>query len=129
MNTVRHRLLFAVVTALFLASAFRIADLPADTAQNGAGPKAAGSPAPRVFSIHDIDQDGALSREKYRRLIEDIENRHNATGRPMHRLLPPLRFEEIDSNGDGLIVEDEMIAALNRRMERHRHYRYRGGQW
>jgi hypothetical protein len=47
----------------------------------------------------------------------------------MRRYSPPLRFEEIDSNDDGNITEDEMTSTFNERLKMHRRYRYRGGRW
>lgn len=128
MNTIHHRLLCAAVSALLLSGAFAATGLQAAPVQTGTDAQQTASSGPCVFSTHDIDRDGALSKEEYHRLIEHIENRQKTTGRPMRRFLPPLRFEQIDGNDDGMITEDEMIIALNARLHKHRRYRYRGGQ-
>jgi len=81
-----------------------------------------------IFSIHDIDKSGTLSEVEYQQLIEHVELRRKSTGRPMRRFSPTLWFEEIDTNKDGYISEDEMISALNKRLKEHRRYRYKGSQ-
>ena len=82
--------------------------------------------APRAFSVHDADGDGLLSRDEYRKFVQHVQARHEATGRPMNRVWPPLRFEVIDRNGNGFITEDELISALNLRLRQHRRERWRG---
>lgn len=79
------------------------------------------------FSIHDLDRDGRLSRDEYRQFLTGVERRRQSTVERGQGYPPPLRFEEIDGDGDGYLSEDEMISALNRRLERHK--RYRGGRW
>ncbi len=81
-----------------------------------------------IFSIHDIDKSGTLSEAEYQQLVEHVELRRKSTGRPMRRFSPTLSFEEIDTNKDGFISEDEMISALNKRLKKHRRYRYRGSR-
>ena len=122
-------LFFAIASILLLSSLFTASDLLAVPPQNGIGYKETVQPGSRAFSIHDIDQNGLLSREEYRHFVEQIEIRRKATGHPMRRYSPPFRFEEVDSNEDGYITEDEMISALNKRLQKHRRYRYRGGQF
>lgn len=129
MKTHPTSLLFAIASILLLSSPFIVSDLLAAPPQNGLGSNKMVHPGSRAFSIHDIDQNGSLSREEYSQLVEQIEIRRKATGRPMHRYSPSLRFEEIDGNGDDYITEDEMISALNKRLKKHRRYRYRGGLW
>jgi len=73
-------------------------------------------PPPR-FSVHDSDGDGYLSREEYEVFYRELEERHRKAGRPAHRMLKILSFEQIDSNGDGRICEEEMVAALRERRQ------------
>jgi EF-hand domain pair len=79
-----------------------------------------------IFSIHDIDKSGTLSEVEYQQLLEHVERHRKLTGRPMRRFSPTLKFKEIDINKDGYISEDEMISALNKRLQEHRRYRYKG---
>jgi Ca2+-binding EF-hand superfamily protein len=129
MNSHHDPLLFIVVSALLLSSPFKVTDLLAAPSQNSLGSETMVQPGSRVFSVHDIDKNGSISREEYRHFVEQIEIRQRATGRPMRRYSQPLRFEVIDSNDNGYLTEDEMISALNKRLKKHRRYRYRGGRW
>jgi EF-hand domain pair len=117
-----------IASALLLSGSMTITVLAAAPTPDDTGARQTARPGAPAFSIHDIDQDGYLSRAEYRHLIEQIENRRRATGRPMRRYLPFLRFEEVDRDDDGFITEDEMIASLKKRLQMHRRYRYRGGQ-
>ncbi len=103
-------------------------DLQAASQKNASSPPVTPQPGSHAFSIHDTDLNGSLSREEYDHFVEQIEIRRKATGRPMRRLSTLLSFEDIDNNNDGLITEDEMTRALNRRLQKHRRYRYRGKQ-
>lgn len=116
-----------VAIVLLLAVSWTAGDLWAEPSQNSTGSKENNSPRARIFSVHDIDQDGLLSREEYRRLQAHIENRRKTSGRPMHGFSPPPRFEDIDNNDDGVITEDEMISVLNQRLRKHRRYRNQEG--
>lgn len=71
--------------------------------------------SPGRFSVYDIDGDGYLSREEFELFYNEFEQRHRNSGRPAHRMLRILRFEEIDSNADGRICVDEMTSALRKR--------------
>ena len=73
--------------------------------------------APVQFSVHDTDGDGYLSREEYEVFYLDFEERHRKSGRPAHRMLGILSFEQIDSDGDGRISVDEMVSALRMRRQ------------
>ena len=66
---------------------------------------------PRVYSVHDLDRDGYLSREEYRSFEEYVARWRQMTGRPRNRRFP-LPFDVIDADGDGLISEAEMTDAL-----------------
>lgn len=92
-------------------------------------PTAADNGAARPFSIHDQDRDGRLSRDEYRLFLERTEQRREAGAQRGRNQRPTLRFDEIDSNGDGYLDEAEMVSALNKRLERHRQRRNRGGRW
>lgn len=73
--------------------------------------------SPVQFSVHDTDGDGYLSREEYEIFYRDFEERHRKSGRPAHRMLKILSFEQIDSDGDGGISVDEMVSALQMRRQ------------
>jgi Ca2+-binding EF-hand superfamily protein len=74
-------------------------------------------PVPPPFSVHDTDRDGYLSREEYEVFYEDFAERHRKSGRPAYRMLEILRFDQIDSDGDGRISVDEMVSALRERRQ------------
>lgn len=75
-------------------------------------------PVPPVqFSVHDTDGNGYLGREEYEIFYLDFEERHRKSGRPAHRMLKILSFEQIDSDGDGRITVDEMVSALRMRRQ------------
>jgi len=123
MKTHHSRPLFTIAL-FFLLPGFFI-DLVAAPPQNIPDSNKNILPCSRVFSIYDIDRNGSLSREEYHQFVAQIEIKRKSTGRPMRRYSPPLRFEEIDSNNDEYLTEDEMISALNKRLRKHRHYRFR----
>lgn len=78
----------------------------------------AGPPvAPPVFSVHDLDRDGALSREEYAAV-----QAHCAKQRGDHCKTALLPFEALDADRDGRIGEAELVEKLGRR---HRG----GGRW
>ena len=86
---------------------------------------AAEEPVTRPFSVHDRDQDGALSRDEYAALLGRMQERQEA-GR---FLCPrPLDFDTVDSNGDEHITEEELGRALESQLERQRGYRHRRGR-
>ncbi len=78
-----------------------------------------------VFSIHDLDEDGRLSREEYRSLVEHRESYCKSEN---HSCRPSLDFELIDIDKNEYISEEEMAVALNNHLRKHRRNRYRGGQ-
>lgn len=126
MKTHHRHLFFTLATVLLLSILF--IDIMAAASENSHDINKVVLPCSRTFSIYDTDRNGSLSRDEYRQLVEQIEIRRKLTGRKMRRYLPPLRFEEIDSNYDEYLTEDEMISALNKRLRKHRRYRYRGNQ-
>jgi len=113
--------IFATVSLLSFYSA-----VMAVPASDGRGANKS-PPGCRAFSIYDADQNGSLNRDEYHQLVEQIEIRRSEKGHHGRRNMPPLGYEEVDSNKDGLINEDEMISALNRRLRKHRRYRYQKG--
>ena len=98
---------------LFALLAIPLATAPA--ADTGADPQ-------RLrFSVHDLDGDGFISLQEYRLLREKrqarLANRDEPGGQRLRYRLRAMRFVEIDSNGDGLISETEMLAALRQRFD------------
>lgn len=124
---IHHRQIFFTLTLFLLLSSFFI-DVMAAPSENNPEDNKKVLPCSRAFSIYDIDRNGSLGRDEYRQFVEQIEIRRNSTGRPMRRYSPPLLFEEIDSNKDEYLTEDEMISALNKRLRKHRRYRYKSNQ-
>lgn len=126
---IHHNLFFyTFASALFLLT-LKSAPLLAASSENKLDQQKMFQPCAYVFSIHDIDKSGSLSKEEYHQFIMQIENRRQSTRHLMRRYFPPLRFEEIDNDNGGYITEDEMISALNKRLHKHKRYRQRGGQW
>lgn len=81
-----------------------------------------------AFSIYDIDKNGLLNRDEYYYFEKHIEDKIKHSGRKKQHSLSLLQFEEVDNDHDGFINEDEIIDALNLRLQKHRRYRYRRGQ-
>lgn len=120
--------LFTIASILAACSFSWCADLPAEQPRSAPDSGNATASGSHAFSVHDIDKNGVLSREEYRIFIEQMELRRRAEGRDRHHYPVPLRFEEIDANADGYLTEDEMTASLNKRLQRHRRYRYQRGR-
>ncbi|KAF0097942.1 MAG: hypothetical protein FD187_3075 [bacterium] len=70
----------------------------------------AGATSPNIFSVHDMDRDGALSRAEYEALRAHCGERRGE--RCKAALLP---FETLDADQDGRIDEAELLEALGRR--------------
>lgn len=83
-----------------------------------AGPNHARPPA---FSVHDLDQDGYLSRDEYAALRAHCAQRRDARGRQRCNPARLLDFDALDGDRDGRVGEDELVDMLGRR--------YRGGRW
>lgn len=64
----------------------------------------------QVFSVHDVDRDGRLSRAEYVALQAHCSARRGERCRAA--LLP---FEALDADGSGDIDECELLDALGRR--------------
>ena len=64
----------------------------------------------RVFSRHDQDRDGFVSRHEYYRLRQRLR----AMRGPQHRAHRMHEFDQIDSDADGLIDRDEVLDFLSR---------------
>jgi len=76
---------------------------------------------PPVFSVHDLDRDGYLSRAEYAALQAQCLDRSRDAAQPRgHHRCALLDFDRLDANRDGSISEDELLDTLGRR--------YRGGR-
>jgi hypothetical protein len=85
--------------------------------ETAAGDDARDFEPPPVFSVHDTDGDGFLSRKEYAEFYRRFEERHKQAGRPAHRMLGLLAFEQIDHDRDGHISAHEMVSALQARRQ------------
>lgn len=72
-----------------------------------------GPPTPYVFSVHDLDRDGYLSRAEYAALRTHCAERRGA------RCAALLDFDTLDINRDGRIDEDELLRVIGRRNRGH----------
>ena len=72
--------------------------------------------APQPFSVHDLNRDGYLDRQEYATFLSRFWA-HQARAAHGRGPPPPMRFEEIDLNGNGLIDEQEMTWRLERRRQ------------
>jgi hypothetical protein len=110
------------VCLAIVAAALAASVVPA----SAGGPEPAEAPRARIFSVHDLDRDGRLSRDEYRQFTE---YRQRWGGRGRWRDSEPIPFEAIDGDRDGFIGEDELVAALAARLPHHGGgRRYRGGR-
>lgn len=125
MKIVKSKFTSSLISVAFLIAVVYSPVVQAEPAEKGRGL----NKGLHIFSVYDSDKDGFLSRSEYRNFVEHIEIKRKAKGKPEKRYKPPLNFDEIDTDGDGYISEDEMISALNKRLQKHRRYRYKGGQW
>jgi len=111
----RHLNLLAAASLLLSFSA---------SGQNGSGNEA-GIPSHRpvrVFSVHDLDQDGYLTRREYELFLQRWRQHRAASGRRIEDSRRPPHFDDIDSNGDQLLSEDELTTVVRQRLHRrHRH--------
>lgn len=122
MSKYKNELLFIFVLILVTANQTLLAERA--VSPNVTESSKLHKPKLRVFSIHDVNRDGSLSRDEYHHFVEQIENHRKATGRPMHRLSSLPDFDEVDFDGNGYINEDELILILNERLKTHRRYRH-----
>lgn len=83
---------------------------------------------PQVFSVHDLNRDGFLSKNEYRLFVQYVARWKKSPLRGGRRRGHPLAFALIDKNGDKLISEREMSSTLNNRLQKRRRLRYRGGR-
>jgi len=83
-----------------------------------------------VFSVHDSNQDGYLDKNEYLLFLgKSYRSMHHIKGKP-HRMSKRFKFEEVDTNIDMKLSEDEMIAAIQKLRQQRKRYRhrYRGGK-
>jgi Ca2+-binding EF-hand superfamily protein len=95
----------------------------ANNETNFRGENASKSP---VFSVHDTNRDGVLSRDEYSELVRELDRRRQVKKGPKRRSSLPASFDEIDADGDGYITEDELVNTLKERLRKHRRHRSHG---
>ncbi len=111
MTATRIRAMTLTLAGVWLCAAPLFAAPPPDDARSQ-----------RVFSVHDTDADGYLSRQEYEALLQARRQRQAASGRPFHGVHPPPGFDQIDADQDQLISADELTTILGRRLRlRQRH--------
>lgn len=71
---------------------------------------ARGAATPPVFSVHDLDGDGYLSRAEYAALRAQCAER-----RGVRCAAALLDFDALDVNRDGMIDEEELLRVIGRR--------------
>lgn len=81
----------------------------------------------RIFSVHDIDRDGRLSRWEHQRLRERLRSHHRRPRQTPQQALQSVPFERIDGDQDGYLSEEELLKSVRLGLKRHRHYRYQNG--
>ena len=86
------------------------------SAMLAAQPPHQGARTQRVFSVHDSDADGYLSRGEYEALLQQRRQRQAASGRPLQDFRPSPGFDKVDTDGDQLISMDELTTVLGRRL-------------
>lgn len=128
MKTIRTHPFLSTGSLLLLLSLFNSGNLWAETAVAKLDPNKRPQSDSPAFSIHDTDKNGSLNREEYRRFVSQAERRRKYSQISASRYSTLLKFEEIDTNADGHITEDELLDTLNRHLRQHRRYRYRGGR-
>ncbi|MGD2119162.1 MAG: hypothetical protein PVG66_12435 [Chromatiales bacterium] len=124
MNTRINTLLLSLPLILLLCGANQVV-LAEEPSSHSNEQRAVQSGLP-VFSAHDTNRDGVLSRDEYQQFTNGIREWRQASGRPMHGFTPLLNFAAVDANHDGFISEDEMTSVLNQRLQQRRRYRFRG---
>ena len=118
----------AAMIALFCVS-FSVSAQQGSVAADSGRDQSRASPLSRVFSVHDSDHNGVLSRDEYAQFVEQMEKRKFHRNQSPRRHVQPLRFDQIDSNQDGVLNENEMVNALNARLQQQRRHRYRGERY
>jgi len=70
---------------------------------------------PPPFSVHDLDQDGYVSRQEFEAFRAKRHAERVAEGRRLRNAPRMLEFEDIDTDDNGQIDEMEMLEAIERR--------------
>lgn len=111
---------------LVLLSAVSLSAAMADdrdvAAQTEAPAKAA------VFSVHDRNQDGYLDRHEYHQMLEHRGGFWRSGGCDDRKKPSALLFDDVDTDANGYISEDEMVTSLSQRLRKHRRHRFHGGR-
>lgn len=119
-----HCVLFLVSASLVVTIGDRTFLRSGFSAETGTRQENASNP--RVYSMHDSNQDGFLSRDEYSQLVDKLDRRRQEKGSPKHGFSERATFEEIDTDGDGFISEDELVDTLNKLLRKHRRHRSHG---
>ncbi len=87
-------------------------------------PQAAIADKQPVFSIYDTDHNGYLSRAEYAMFSEKMHRHRRSSNRPCPEIL---EFSHVDHDQDGQISESELLASLNKGLQKRRRYRFKNG--
>ena len=117
------QLLFKILLLLWICG-LSVNTLHAKPPQGFGSERKAEKRSMHIFSNHDKNQDGLLSRDEYAKFVEHMKQHKKKSGRIRPGLLC---FDKIDSDMDNQLSEGELINALNKRLKEHRRYRYRQG--
>lgn len=83
---------------------------------------------PIPFTSYDKDSNGLVSEEEFNAVREERISTRAAEGRPMIGAAMALSFSEFDTNGDGQLTQDELLAGQKTQMEKFKGVGMRRGQ-
>jgi hypothetical protein len=125
MKKIFHCLLLVITAALLVSIEDGTVVRSAAAADNESNNQEENTSKSRVFTVHDTNRDRVLSRDEYSELMDKIDRRQAKKG-PKRRSPLPASFDEIDTDGDDYISEDELVNELNKRLRKHRRHRSHG---